>query len=373
MKIAFFLNNIAYHQEGLCNAFYKELGSDFRAVVFSKLPLSRIELGFEDMNKKYPYILRAYESNSPEELVRKTTEWADIGIVGSAPSYIFDLFLNQDKKVFLYSERFLKKGLWHRYIPSTRKQIKSRFRNHPNFEVLCASSYLPLDLKLCGYTGNCLQWGYFPDLSDFKCNNQKNNIINNKKLSILWAGRYIDWKHPEIPVLLAKRLSAAGYEFTLNMYGSNCGSAKKKTQKLVTKYKLETIVSVHGSVTPLEMHKLMQNADIFLATSDYREGWGVIVNESMASGCVLVASKAMGSVNFTVKSGYNGLLYDWDNMDDLFVEVKSLFDNSDLIHTLSKNAVEFMQNEYSPEMAVKRLISYLRGETYRSGICSKCG
>lgn len=367
MKLAFFLNNISYHQEGLCNAFYKELGSDFRAVVFSELPAVRAEMGFEDMNKKYPYIVRAYESDSPEEIIRKTVEWSDAGIVGSAPSYIFDLFLNQNKKVFLYSERFLKKGLWRRFIPSTRKQIKLRFRNNPNFEVLCASSYLPLDLRLCGYTGNCLQWGYFPDLPDFKYREK-----NNKKLSILWAARYIDWKHPEIPVLLAKRLSSAGYDFKLDMYGSVSGSIKEKTKKLVSKYKLEEFVSVHGSVTPNEIHKLMQDADIFLATSDYREGWGATVNESMASGCALVASNAIGSAGFTVKNGYNGLLYDWNDIDDLFGKVKSLFDNSELRHTLSKNAIEFMQNEYSPETAAKRFISYLHGETYVSGICSKC-
>ena len=43
-------------------------------------------------------------------------------------------------------------------------------------------------------------------------------LINNKKKnSIVWAGRLIDWKHPEYAIEAAKQLKAEAYEFELNI------------------------------------------------------------------------------------------------------------------------------------------------------------
>lgn len=36
----------------------------------------------------------------------------------------------------------------------------------------------------------------------------------------MWCSRYLKWKHPEMPVLLAARLKDKGYHFILDMYGN---------------------------------------------------------------------------------------------------------------------------------------------------------
>lgn len=47
-----------------------------------------------------------------------------------------------------------------------------------------------------------------------------------------------------------------------------------------------------------EVRSYMEKADIYLFTSDFNEGWGAVLNESMNSGCAVVASHAIGSVPF---------------------------------------------------------------------------
>ena len=53
----------------------------------------------------------------------------------------------------------------------------------------------------------------------------------------------------------------------------------------------------------------MECADVFLFTSNYLEGWGAVLNESMNSACAVVAGSGIGAVPFLLKHNYNGLVY----------------------------------------------------------------
>lgn len=115
MHVTIFLSVLSTHQLGLCNAFYKVLGEDFKAVFFEKLPQYRKDAGFVDLSNQFPYCIeapRGEDVSDKEQIdfVRKIVDDSDVGIVGSAPNYIFDLFIENGKKRFLYSERFYKKG-----------------------------------------------------------------------------------------------------------------------------------------------------------------------------------------------------------------------------------------------------------------------
>ncbi len=50
-----------------------------------------------------------------------------------------------------------------------------------------------------------------------------------------------------------------------------------------------------GAMSPDKVRAYMERADVFLFTSDFNEGWGAVLNESMNSGCAVVASHAMVS------------------------------------------------------------------------------
>jgi hypothetical protein len=109
--------------------------------------------------------------------------------------------MQENKLSFLYSERFFKKGVWRRFIPSTRKAVKERILKYKNNEmyVLCASAYLPYDLELIGFPSEkCFKWGYFPECK--KHDDVDALIASKKKNSLLWCGRLIDLKHPELAI-----------------------------------------------------------------------------------------------------------------------------------------------------------------------------
>ena len=365
MKLVLFIDTLSSHQEGLCNAFYHRLGEDFKAVFLGKIADFRKAANFEDLSGKYQYAhdISSLTSDDQEKQIDEFVNWADVGIVGGVSSAIIDKLLVQDKKVFLFSERFYKKGTWRHLIPTTLKKVRERFRNNPNFEVLCASAYLPYDLKISGYKGKTLQWGYFPQV--YADTPNKNS---DKTVSILWAGRLIPWKHPETCILLAERLAKANVDFRLTMVGY--GDMKSELQDLIRKKDLSQYVEMKDALPPQEVHRLMCEADIYLATSDYNEGWGVVVNEAMTAGCALVASSAMGSVPYMIKNRDNGFVCDWDDIDGFYNATKLLIENADLRNVISRRAVETMKDDYSPETAADRFCRYFEGEVFTEGVCS---
>ena len=120
-----------------------------------------------------------------------------------------------------------------------------------------------------------------------------------------------------------------------------------------------------------------EKANIFLFTSDKQEGWGAVLNESMNSGCAVVASQAIGSVLFLIKHGKNGFIYKGNDINDLYRKVEMLVKNADLRMKLGANAVKTMEELWNPKIAAKRLVEFcenlLKGKIieFKEGPCSK--
>ena len=97
----------------------------------------------------------------------------------------------------------------------------------------------------------------------------------------------------------------------------------------------------------------MKKANVFLFTSDIREGWGAVLNEAMNSACAVVANKNIGSVPYLLQNGHNGLVY--NNKKDFLTDIESLLNNRAKIEELGKNAYETVFTKWNAETAVNNL------------------
>lgn len=298
-----------------------------------------------------PYVI---DYQKEKDRTEKIVAEADAVVFGSCPNSLIKLRMNENKLSFLYSERFFKKGTWRRFIPRTRRSIMERIVNYKdkNIFVLCASAFLSYDLSLFGFsTEKCFKWGYFPDC-------QLDALKEEKKAnSIIWSARMLDWKHPEIPVLVAEKLKKDGYDFTISIVGD--GEELAKTKKLAQEKNVLDSVNFLGSLPHEELLLQMRKHQIFLMTSDFYEGWGAVLNEAMSSRCVPVASHAIGSVPFLIKDGESGLVFKSCEADDAYLKIKQLFNNNDLLDEMSTQAYNSMKNEFNYEVAAKRLSEFL--------------
>jgi glycosyltransferase involved in cell wall biosynthesis len=376
LRITFFANNLTHHQIPFSESLFKLIGNNYTFVAMKELSKERKQMGWR-INDTFTYELRAYESDKLLEKANNLAVESDIVILGSAPDVFIKNRLKMGKLTFKYSERLYKKGLSAKNFP---RAAVSSYLHHGQFQkypiyMLCASAYLAADLSIFGnYKNRTFKWGYFPetkkyDIEKLIVSKRSNNV------KVLWVGRFIDWKHPEHALAVAQRLDNANIKFKLKMIGN--GEEYNKIRNMADSMHLKNSVEFLGAIPYEEVRRHMEKANIYIITSDFNEGWGAVLNESMNSGCAVVASHAIGAVPFLLKHGENGLIYKNDDVDDLCNKVISLARDIELCEILGRNAYLTIKNTWNAEVAADRFIklseSLLSGRVsvYKDGPCSR--
>ena len=238
--------------------------------------------------------------------------------------------------------------------------------------MLCASAYTAYDYsRFFLFKNRMFRWGYFPEV---KKHNIDELMEKKERGSILWCGRFIDWKHPDDAVIMAGKLSAMGLDFKLRFLGT--GEMEEQIKAKCRELRLMDRVEFLGSMHPEEVRGYMEKSSIYIATSDFKEGWGAVINEAMSSGCGVVASHAMGSVPYLIKDGENGLIYESGNIAELAKKVAQLINNTEKCNLLGRNAYKTLENEWNADVASDRVISLIEGilsgdiPNFDDGLCS---
>ena len=375
MRIVFITNFFNHHQKPLANALYSLVGDDYHFVETEVIDRERVNMGWGEDNIP-EFVIKSHKNADVEAQCHAWVDEADVVIIGSAPRSWIANRLKNGKLTFYYSERIYKKKCPIYKLPIHFLKNYKNIIRHKNLYLLCASAYVSADYaKTLTFLNKTYKWGYFPELKTY--NDLDGLIENKKKNSILWVSRYIDWKHPEVPVEVAKRLRDEGYDFELKMIGA--GELFEQTKTAVADAGLDSVVKVLGPVKANEVRAHMEESEIFLFTSDRNEGWGAVLNESMNSACAVVANGDIGSVPFLLNHGENGYVYKDGDIEDLCAKVKFLLENSDSRKRIARNAYATMVDEWNAENAAHKFIGLcdrmLSGEykpfPYESGICSQ--
>lgn len=374
MRVAFFSNFLTHHQEPFCKEMLKLTNGNFRFIACEPFNASRVSSGYSDLNAN-DYVIRAYESDEQYKEAEKWCIESDAIIHGTAWEKFIKIRKKQNLPIFRYSERIYKTGINPLKLPliTVKRFLKNGFRK--NEYMLCASAYTAFDYsKTYEFLGRCYKWGYFPEFKSY----DETVLLNAKEeLSILWVGRLIDWKHPEVVVEIAKRLRNNGYEFKLNIIGD--GQMKGQLADIIKAEALEENVHLLGSVPSQDVRSYMEKAKVFLFTSDRQEGWGAVLNEAMNSGCAVVCNNQIGAVPYLIKDGINGLIYKNGDIDELYRKVEFLMQNPCEIDLMGKQAYNTIKNHWNPQNAAERFVELaqaiinkdVNSTLFEDGICSK--
>ncbi len=375
MKIAFATNYYNHHQKPLADALYALVGDEYHFIETEPMSEERLQMGW-GREEKPSYVLQSYTDETARKNCQKILDTADVVILGNAPYSLIKERLKNHRITFLYTERLYKTGVPFLKLPIHFLRNIKRYNRFRRLYALCASAYTPIDFaRTLSFIRKTYQWGYFTEVKQYA---DIDAMIEWKRpASILWVARFIEWKHPEIAIEIANRLKADGYDFQLNMIGN--GILEDPMKELVKQKDLSDCVALLGAMKPEQVRERMEKSEIFLFTSDRNEGWGAVLNESMNSGCAVVANSAIGAAPFLIEQGENGYLYQDGNLDDLYEKVKLLLDNTDDRKRIAKNAYQTMVCEWNAENAARKLLELCRriqnGENrpfpYKSGVCSE--
>lgn len=387
MKIVIYSLFLNHHQACVADDFYNLLSNQFTFVELSGAYDSKgATVDFSRRN----YLVKAWSSEASWNYAMQLAETAEVCIFGGFEALPFlKARMKKGLLSFDMGERMLKRGWLNLASPRIQKMIVAYhfggWLKKPLYK-LCCSSYTKTDqYKLYSFKDKCYKWGYFTQVDkNFDIEASILYASTSGITPLMWCSRFLILKHPELPVQMAAKLKAKGYKFRIDMYGDEGNAAKhdavyprKKLEKLITELGVNDCVRLMGNRPNGEILEAMRKSAIFLFTSDRYEGWGAVANESMANGCVLVASDAIGSSSYLIKEGFNGYMFKSCDADSLTDKVEWLLVHPEEMKTMQKNAYDNMCALWSPKHAAEsllRLIDDLQNGNETSiseGPCSK--
>lgn len=388
MKLAYFCNYLNLHQVTLADELYKLLGNEF--VFVSTVPLKlEFSKGGEDYSQTRLYCLRAFESESNRREALRLAEEADVCVFG-AQTMEYELQRARTSKglAFEGSERWLKRGWLNLFSPRLLWWLwhyHTKFRKLPWYRIGSSAFTAIDDFKLHCYRGREYKWGYFTKVDEsFDVEASIQDASTSENTPLMWCGRFLTLKHPELPVLLAAKLKTLGYKIVINIYGDEGNAAKhdgifprRKLEDLIEQLGVKDCVKLMGSRPNNEILAAMRSHSIFLFTSNRYEGWGAVANEAMSNGCCLVGSDQIGSVPYLIKDGENGCIFKTGDLDSLCEKVKYLLDYPEVRKKMAIKAHHDMVSLWSPEKAAKNLVALIDDlmsgteVSIKEGPCSK--
>lgn len=354
MKVVFLGNNLSIHQKPLSDAMYSQLGDGYTFIATKPMDQERLDMGWKDFSNETPYVLSVTEENI--DLVKDKISSADAVIIGAAKTSWIEDRLKSGKLVFRYQERPFKRNNFLGWfnLKALYSTYKTAYKwRKKNYYLLGASAYSYCDFyKLGCFRKKALKFGYF-------INPISNEYVErtNQIPQITWIGRHIKTKHCEMVLKSAKFLKEQSINAKFTIVGH--GKLSEKLKKLCKKLDVEDVVKFIPVIPNEEIKELLLNSDVHLATSDFNEGWGVVVNESLSAGCLVIASKQMGSVPYLIEHGKNGLIFDVNKQSQLNEYLKTVVLDKNLRAKLGANAVETMKDVWSPQNTAKNLISVI--------------
>jgi glycosyltransferase involved in cell wall biosynthesis len=126
-------------------------------------------------------------------------------------------------------------------------------------------------------------------------------------LQIAFVGRVEDEQKGVLwlPKIL-ERAVAAGANVRLTVAGD--GPDLLKLREALSRRGLDSRVEFAGAIPQDRVASLFSRHDVFLMPSRY-EGFGYVLLEAMAAGCVPVASRIHGVTDFVIQDGHTGFLF----------------------------------------------------------------
>lgn len=372
MKVVFWSNLYTRHQEALSYAL-ANLSNEYSFIAETEEG-QPLELLGKDAQEVPDFVIHVNPADRKDR-IRWVTKNADVVILGvPAPDLVYACMVRKIL-IFRYSERPFKEEL--SFLQRMVRAVRWRTWNPPaaSIYLLCAGAYTAGDYCSIGmFRGRTYKWGYFPE---FKRRQSIERLMEGKDYrQILWAGRLLEWKHPEAALLLARDLAEKGVSFRLKLIGS--GPMKTILEEMCRNLEVNDYVDMMETIPPEDLRRLMEESGIFLMTSDRHEGWGAVVNEAMSCGCTVIGSSLAGSVPFLIRHGSNGCVYRFGDRSELLKTASWLLKNPLKQREMGKLACRTIETEWNAEEAAKRFVELAGGiltqnsvKDYKDGPCSR--
>ena len=193
---------------------------------------------------------------------------------------------------------------------------------------------------------------------------QKGSDNPTEGRTILYVGRITESKGALDLFHASSRLLHQNDDLRLAYAGN--GECLNKLKELAIANNIEDKVVLYGYVEHDNIRKIMENCSFLVmptkAISD--EGRPKSAIEALSFGKPVIAPD-LGSFRYLIKDGYNGLLYEPDNIDDLCAKIKILLEAKEIYEALKIGAKQSSKKLLTPELSFTGALQKSYALSYR--------
>ncbi|MBR2761846.1 MAG: glycosyltransferase family 4 protein [Solobacterium sp.] len=370
MKITMFVNYADPQILPFARTLAQETEGNFTLAATEPFSKDLLAFGYPDTNEE-PYVVRLYETAGPLKAAASLAETSDALIYAHCPGEYFDLAVRSGKPVFRFSQHIYRNGDL-RHIPLKMKAsyyLKHTVAlKHKPVYLMCIGTYTAQDFSLTGsYEGRMFEFGEFPELLpfDFK--------PVHEKPCVLWANDFIPSAHPEVFPDLVRTLPDP-MKHSLEFVMAGHGELLEGIRRDIEQSHLPIRITV--PVCREDLHEVLKNADIYVMSSDYHEGWGNTLNLAMNFEAAPVVSTAVGS-NKLIDPFRTGMLYEYGNTEALRERIEELAGSPEKTRKMGQLAAASLKKTWNGEVGARRFLRLAealasgRPSPFEEGLCRR--
>lgn len=140
-----------------------------------------------------------------------------------------------------------------------------------------------------------------------------------------------------------------------NLYIAGTGPEEDEIKRIIKDNNIEDRVKLLGFLNKDEMREVTRKSRYIVIPSIWYENCPYSAIETQAIGKPIIGAN-IGGIPELVKDKENGLIYKYDDIDELKEKLELLFEDNKLVEEYSKNAKKYAKKEYTTESYYNRLI-----------------
>lgn len=174
---------------------------------------------------------------------------------------------------------------------------------------------------------------------------------------ILYLGVIDNNKNLLFTLALLSKLIEQKQLYNLNVLGGFSNDAyEKQIKNFITEKNLTNYVHFHGWVNQSYVLKQLEQSDILIVSSKH-ESLPMAIAESMAAGKVVLASN-VGGIPEMFEKNVSGFLFDLNNIDLPLDILIKLYNNNEMINSISANARKLAIEKFHCKNVAKSTIDF---------------
>jgi len=167
---------------------------------------------------------------------------------------------------------------------------------------------------------------------------------------VLFCGKLQPWKRP-LDVL---RAFAAADILRSTLVFAGDGALRSTIEAEAAVLGISNRVRMLGFVNQSQLPAIYRASDVMVISSDY-EPFGLVVNEAMLCGCVVVASDKVGACRDLIVPTSTGFVYRCGDIDGLANVLRDIFTRDQFLRETSARA-RIRMEDWSPQASVAALV-----------------